>query len=347
MAVIQYTALVNQVRGKLNGSVMNKSRTINTVQKKQQQPKGQRGFQPEIRQSFSYYQRVWKELTPVQQTSWQTAASFNPARDRFGNQVILSGYNQFIKAGVLSFYAGTPFSFNAYPAAAPTKAFEISDLLTPAFFYSESGGVGFSVYVNDYSIDPGAGYGFIFDISLPISGGVTSYHGRWVNVAGSVANDDIITNISQDLGTYYPMPAVGQRVLWRARLVHIQTGATVVEQQGTFTDIVFQPVIESFTVEPTSGTAPYTLSAVFSNKDYLNDVDYSLKSFVFTSLGICPVASGIVNNYQPIAVSILAIGYWVESDTVSVGDCRGYKLQIVREADGRVMQQSVVYVSNL
>lgn len=347
MAVIQYTALVNQVRGKLNGSVMNKSRTINTVQKKQQQPKGQRGFQPEIRQSFSYYQRVWKELTPVQQTSWQTAASFNPARDRFGNQVILSGYNQFIKAGVLSFYASTPFSFNAYPAAAPTKAFEISDLLTPAFFYSESGGVGFSVYVNDYSIDSGAGYGFIFDISLPISGGVTSYHGRWVNVAGSVANDDIITNISQDLGTYYPMPAEGQRVLWRARLVHIQSGATVVEQQGTFTDWVYQPFIESFTVEPSSGLPPYRFNAIISNKGFVDNVNYVLRSFYSSLLGSCPLPNSVISPAQFIANGIMSVGYYDYTSDVPSGYCYGWKLQLVRVADGHVIQESVVYISNL
>lgn len=49
MAIIQYTAVVNQIRGKLNGSVFNKTKTGYTLQRKQQQSKGDRGFQSEIR----------------------------------------------------------------------------------------------------------------------------------------------------------------------------------------------------------------------------------------------------------------------------------------------------------
>ncbi len=347
MAVIQYTALVNQIRGKLNGSVMNKARTINTVQKKQQQPKGQRGYQSEIRQDFSYAQRLWKELTPTQQTSWQTAANFNPARDRFGNQVILSGYNQFIKARVFSSYAFTALSFNAYPGAAPTKVFEISSILYPTFSLSPSGGVEFSALINDYTLGEETGYGFIFDISLPISRGVTSYHGRWCNVTGSPANTGIVTNLAQDMGTYYPMPAAGQRVLWRARIVYIQTGSVVAEQQGTFDDWVSTPTIESFTVEPTSGAAPYVLSVSFSNKEFINDTDFSFKIYTGQSVGSCPTPLQIAAENVFIANQLLLNGYHVFSTTLDNGECFGCKAQIVRLSDDTVLQESVVYISNL
>lgn len=347
MAVIQYTGLVNQIRGKVNGSVLNKSRTVNTVQKKQQPPKGGRGFQSEIRQDFSYAQRIWKDLTPSQQTSWQTAASFNPSRDRFGNQVVLSGYNQFIKARVFASYSFSLFSFDAYPAAAPTKIFDIVSISTPSFYNSGSGGTAFSAYIDDYSIGDVSGYGFIFDISLPVSSGVTSYHGRWVNVAGSDATNSIVTNIVQDLGVYYPMPVQGQRVLWRARLVHIQTGAVVVDQRGVFADWIYQPVIESFTAEPSSGAAPYIASVVFINKDSIDGINYSLRAYYRVASSSCPTALGINTYAQNVVDSIIASNIYVENNQVVIGDCQGFKLQIVREADGRVMQESVVYISNL
>lgn len=347
MAVIQYTGLVNQIRGKVNGSVLNRSRTVNTVQKKQQPPKGGRGFQSEIRQDFSYAQRIWKDLTPSQQTSWRTAASLNPSRDRFGNQVVLSGYNQFIKARVFASYSFSLFSFDAYPAAAPTKIFEIVSISSPSFYNSVSGGTAFSAYIDDYSIEDASGYGFIFDISLPISSGVTSYHGRWVNVAGSAATDSIVTNIVQDLGVYYPMPVSGQRVLWRARLVHIQTGAVVVAQQGVFTDWGYQPTVESFTVEPSSGLAPYVFTVVINNRESIDGVLYRFRVYYRIGVGNCPIASAINIFDAGITSLLLDTGAYTEPTNIAIGQCFGIKIQVERMADGRIVQESIAYVSNL
>lgn len=347
MAVIQYTGLVNQIRGKVNGSVLNKSRTVNTVQKKQQPPKGNRGFQSEIRQDFSYAQRRWKDLTSSQQNSWQVAASFNPARDRFGNQVILSGYNQYIKAFILARYSDSFVDNNAYPGAAPSAFFELYSLLTPAFYISESGGTAFSVYINDYDAPTVAGYGFIFDISLPVSSGVTSYHGRWVNVAGSGTVGGIVTALNQDLGVYYPMPVQGQRILWRARLVHIQTGAVVVAQDGVFTDWIYQPAIESFIVEPVTGVAPYVFRASFINKGSIDNVAYGLRFYYAQLEGACPIASAIVMSEQDVADSLLLTDSWVKPTDVLSGICFGGKLRVVRLADGATVQESVLYISNL
>lgn len=347
MAVIQYTALVNQIRGKVNGSVLNKARTVNTVQKKQQQPVGARGYQSEIRQTFSQGQRFWKELTPVQKQSWQQAADYNPSRDRFGNQVILSGYNQYIKARVLNSYSGQNTPLQAFAGAAPDVEFEINNVYETAFSLSSSGGVVFSTFLEDVVYTPTQGFGYILDISLPVSAGVTSYHGRWVNVAGGRIYPNISNLVYQDLGTYYPMPSVGQRVLYRVRVVYAATGTVVREFIGQFDNWVLLPTIDSFTVTPNTGPAPYLFEATFSNKESFGSELFTFKAFYVAYFGICPQPSQIVVLDAPLANGLFSMGSYVWDTSVSSGECWGFKLQVVGSLSGRVMQERVVYISNV
>lgn len=347
MAVIQYTGLVNQIRGKVNGSVLNKSRTVNTVQKKQQPPKGNRGFQQESRQDFSIGQRTWKELTPVEQTSWQQAADNNPSRDRFGNQVILSGYNQWLKAYMLGRYANWIISRSAYTAPAPAGDMDIYAIYNQEFFINDEGGVSVNAHIEDYFYTDTPDYGITFDISLPVSAGVTSYHGRWVSVYGEAAPVGWNSNRPVNLGRYYPLPIAGQRVLWRARLIHFQTGAVVATQFGNLEDWVIRPTIESFTVNPSSGSQPYVLTAVFGNKESFDNVNYSLEARSAQGTGVCPLSSGVYPNFPAVATAFLANDFYVDVNNVPGGTCRMYQLVVIRLADGKVMQKETIYISNL
>lgn len=229
MAVVQYTAVVNQVRGKLNGSVFNKARTVNTLQRKQQQPVGARGFQSEIRNIFSSAQRRWKSLGISVQEQWQLTASSNPARDRFGNQVVLSGYNQFIKASVLAEYANAPQLTVPYTSPAPDNGFVIADFAAFSFSVASNGSTQIDINADAILDSYSSAWGVILDVSMPISRGVTEYHGRWVNISGSVMTAQWSPIETVVLGVKYPLPQVGQRVRFRWRLVHIPSGAVVSE----------------------------------------------------------------------------------------------------------------------
>lgn len=347
MAVVQFTGLVNQIRGKLNGSVLNKSRTIATMQSKQQPPKGVRGFQSENRQLFSYAQRKWKDLTSVQRIGWGVAASNNPSRNRFGDQVILSGYNQFIKAFMLADYANTPFNFTAYTAPAPVERFSLNVIRDVGFRSSGSKGTSLRFEIDNYELPFSTGYAYIFEVSLPVSAGVTSYHGRWVNVTGSSTDDGIPYLVDSLLGLYYPIPQEGQRVLWRARLIHVQSGAVVVTQDGAFDSFLTTPVIESFSVTPVTGAPPYRLRVVILNKEALDGLGYSF-SFGFSEFGNpCPSAAAATLKSPQVEVDLLNTGEAVVYGAVPAARCRTYRVFITRLSDGLVVDQKVVSVSNI
>lgn len=233
MAVIQYTAIVNQIRGKLNGSVFNKAKTVNTLQRKQQQPKGNRGFQSEIRSIFARFQRDWKALSNVNKQSWATCASNNPTRDRFGNLVSLSGYNQFIKASIMNEYGGGAPLTAAYSSPAPSNSI-VTDVFQGGGFTATNDGVVFEQQFL-FALDVyGPEWIVLIEISVPVSAGVTNYHGRWVSVYGQVVLAEGFEEVEQNLGFKYPMPQAGNRIYYRSRLLHRTSGAVVNVQEGSF-----------------------------------------------------------------------------------------------------------------
>lgn len=236
MAVVQYTGIVNQVRGKLNGSVFNKARNANTLQRKQQQTAGAKGFQSEIRNVFSDVQRQWKDATPQERNDWQEAANNNPSRDRFGNPTILSGYNQYVKANIFRWYAiGQILGFvNPLPAAAsPYTAFFINIL---AFSALATGRVECTF---EFSVEGAGDFSnsiLLIDVSLPISRGVTTYYKRYSFVYGNGSIEPGVVAGSIDLGTKYPLPRATQRVIARMRVVDVGNGAVT---QEFFDDIIY------------------------------------------------------------------------------------------------------------
>lgn len=220
------------MRGKLGGSVFNKSRNSYTLQRKQQQPVGSRGRQDGVRNSFGEFQRTWKSLTPSQRVNWQTAAENNPTRDRFGNLTVLSGYNQFLKASMLAVYGRQSPPTSPYALPAPAVGFVDISISGLSFSQVSDGSVSVS---GNYEVNGEigvSGFAYIVDISLPVSAGVMTYHGRWVNVLGGTMVNFDEGSFMQSLGRCYPMWIVGQTVYQRVRVVHVASGSVVFQLIG-------------------------------------------------------------------------------------------------------------------
>ena len=235
MAVVQYTGIVNQVRGKLNGSVFNKSRNAFTMQRKQQQTKGSKGSQSEIRNVFSNVQRTWKTATDVQRTDWQLAAQNNPSVDRFGNQTILSGYNQFIKANVVRWYALDLITPIVQPETAPALTVIDFVLSNVSFTPNADGTVTCDFEYSFDSSDSNSNFIFNADVSLPLGAGVTTYYGRYVWIDGAYVFGSNQRNGSVVISGKYPIPMTGQRVLLRLRAYYVFNGAQVFEDIQSIT----------------------------------------------------------------------------------------------------------------
>lgn len=107
MAVIQFTGLVSEIQGKLNGSVLSKGRNGRVIYNRPTQRKEPTAAQLRIRAGFSAASYYWQDLTPEQKLDWDQIAENNPVPDRFGNPTVLSGFDYFKRMMQLTFPEGT------------------------------------------------------------------------------------------------------------------------------------------------------------------------------------------------------------------------------------------------
>lgn len=97
MAKIKYSALVSDMRGKLNGSVMSKNRSGSYVRNKVTPSNPQTSAQMLIRGIFSEITKGWSNLTNAQRQSWDNSVEAFQGTNIFGDSVKPSGKTLFQK----------------------------------------------------------------------------------------------------------------------------------------------------------------------------------------------------------------------------------------------------------
>lgn len=97
MAVVQFTAAISEIRGKLNGSVFNKSGNSYTLGKKNQPKRERSRAQRQIQAGFSTAAEAWASLPQATKDAWVLVSDNYPQTDRFGNAVTLAANQYFRK----------------------------------------------------------------------------------------------------------------------------------------------------------------------------------------------------------------------------------------------------------
>lgn len=97
MAKIKYSALVSDMRGKLNGSVMSKNRSGAYVRNKVTPSNPQTASQMLIRGIFSEITKGWSQLSDVARQSWENSVEAFQGTNIFGDTVKPSGKTLFQK----------------------------------------------------------------------------------------------------------------------------------------------------------------------------------------------------------------------------------------------------------
>lgn len=97
MAKIKYSALVSDMRNKLNGSVMSANRYGSYVRNKVTPVNPQSVHQQNARQRFGALSSSFRDLTLAQIKAWNNEAKNFPFTDIFGDTKHLSGQSLFVK----------------------------------------------------------------------------------------------------------------------------------------------------------------------------------------------------------------------------------------------------------
>lgn len=120
MAKIKYSALVSDMRNKLNGSVMSKNRYGAYIRNKVTPTNPQTTAQVAARNRLATWSQGWRGITQPQRNGWITGASNFPVIDIFGDSKILAGNALYTQLNVnLSLVGGTNIDDLPTPVAIP------------------------------------------------------------------------------------------------------------------------------------------------------------------------------------------------------------------------------------
>lgn len=92
MALIKLTAIVDNISGKLNGTVFAKNKGGNYMRSKSKPSNPKTSAQMAVRAQFGAISAAWKNLTESARSAWRESASSFPYINRLGDTKILSGF---------------------------------------------------------------------------------------------------------------------------------------------------------------------------------------------------------------------------------------------------------------
>lgn len=96
-ALIKLTAVVDNISGKLNGTVFARNKGGHYMRSKSNPVNPQTDFQMNVRGDFGAMATAWRALTQAQRNAWDAAAADFPYQNKLGDTKILSGFNLFMK----------------------------------------------------------------------------------------------------------------------------------------------------------------------------------------------------------------------------------------------------------
>lgn len=216
MAKVKYSALISDMRNKLNGSVLSKNRAGNYIRNKTTPVNPQTSAQQANRQKLGSMSSAWSGLTEAQRASWRGAVASFPYTDIFGDRKELDGKSLMIKLNLNLLNAGAAQITNAPSSVAiPELSIESSGASVAA---------GVTLGINLRSIP--VGFALLVYATPKVGGGVYFVKNQY-RLLGALT----VTAGDVDLDTAYqirfgaPVTAdIGKAIYLKAVLVSTTSG---------------------------------------------------------------------------------------------------------------------------
>lgn len=216
MAKVKYSALVSDMRNKLNGSVLSKNRAGNYIRNKVTPVNPQTASQQANRQQLGSLSSSWNGLTESQRASWRSAVSSFPYTDIFGDRKELDGKSLMIKLNLNLLNAG-----QAQITSAPASV-AIPELAITSGAATVADGV--SLVITPATIP--TGYSLLVYATPPVNGGVYFVKNRYrlLGTATATAGAVDLETLYNDKFGALSAGDTGKAVSVRCALVSNTTG---------------------------------------------------------------------------------------------------------------------------
>lgn len=224
MAQIKYSALVQEMRNKLNGSVMSKNRYGNYVRNKTTPVNPQTEYQQNQRSRLSSVSQSWQGLTSAQRQSFADLAAVHPFTNIFGDQVKYDGKAMYSKLNLNLLSAGQPMISSAVPFG------ETPFVAITSATVEDDGSVSLSV--SEATIP--AGYTAILHATEPLPATINFVKNRFRELGTVTATTSTINAKTVYDARFRPVTSadVGKAISFRLFLVDNATGQSSIASEG-------------------------------------------------------------------------------------------------------------------
>jgi hypothetical protein len=147
MARVQFSAALNSIRGSVGGSTFQKNKAGYTFKNKQTSLRSASVSQYTARNFVAELLYLWQSLTDVQRNAWSIYVNYFPTYCKNSKNVLLTGYQLFIKYNLIRLHAGfnplinisyeTPYNYTpfvGFSADVDSLFIEFNDDVEPDFW---------------------------------------------------------------------------------------------------------------------------------------------------------------------------------------------------------------------
>lgn len=111
MAFITVSAIISDIKGKLNGSYFQSQKggiTVNNINSRNKSSKSSNSQVNKTKGAISVVSKTWRTLSPTDQATWDAAASTETRTNKNGTQYVPTGYQLFNEQNLNFVNAGDP-----------------------------------------------------------------------------------------------------------------------------------------------------------------------------------------------------------------------------------------------
>jgi len=216
MAKVKFSALVSEMRNKLNGSVFSKNRGGNYLRNKVTPVNPQTAAQVAARSQLSFYSQAWKGLTQAQRDAWNAAIEEWATTDIFGDIKNPTGLQLYAKVNINIQNAG-----GAPVVDPPAKVGAAAlDTVAPVFDTAAVDPAIINYTPNQVPVD----HTLMIEATPQLSAGISNANSKFRAIqtepAGNLSPAIITAAYTAKFGALVP----GKKVFVRCKLIRNTTG---------------------------------------------------------------------------------------------------------------------------
>lgn len=214
MAKVKFSALISDMRNKLNGSVFSKNRAGSYLRNKVTPVNPQSVAQTAARSKLTDFSQTWRTLTEDQRNAWNGAVSQWATTDIFGDIKNPTGLQLYIRLNInISNAGGTPITLPPNPTGVePVLDMSLDAEATPQVFA-----------ISDLVFPTPAGMALYVEATPGLSPGISNANSQFRFIAvlpPASADGDLIAAYTAKFGTV----VAGKKYFVRAKYMNIATG---------------------------------------------------------------------------------------------------------------------------